>query len=955
MRTLGDSAERIFGEALELRPEERSAFLDRACAGQPELRKAVEALLNENDGLAGFLSESPAMPKGKHARKARLETGSRLGRYTIVGPLGSGGMGEVYRAKDENLRRDVAIKIVQPELGGDPQLVARFKREARALAALNHPNICTIYEIGEEGADVFIAMEFLEGQNLRQLMKGKPLEVALALNLAIEIADALDAAHTAGIVHRDIKPANIFVTARERVKVLDFGIAKVIEAADCGDGSPTSDAHLTTPGLAIGTVEYLSPEQVRGKPVDARADLFSFGVVFYQMLTGELPFRGETQGLVFDAILNRNPVPPSQIRPGLPDSLEQIVLKALEKDRDLRYQHATDMRADLKRLKRDTGLGAPAHGTAQTSSAAAGSIRGQNQSRTAIAIADARTRTGGTASWLAALAGLLALVAAFVFWSTRPVPVPVVGAITQLTDDGNPKGVHNSLQTDGPRLYFNEGRWGSLEIKQVAVTGGPVADVPTPLVDAQPTGIAPDGSFLMALPGGAGPPPKPVWEIPLPTGDPFRIATQEAQDAEVTSDGRLLLSRLGTLYVTAKDGSDARKLIDGISGFIGDPSMSPDGRSIVFTRYPGADVPELWIANGDGSNPHLLTKSLDPGGFCCAQWTPDGRYIVFETRGTQREGLWCLAMGHSWFRRARQPMRLTNGPLFYFDPIPSRDGKQIFALGALERGELVRFEMKSKQFVPILQGISASNLTFSRDGKWAAWLSYPDRTVWRSRSDGTEKLQLVSDPVLCPVISPDGKRVLFLQNGSVGLVDMDGGARRTAVNEITADTVADWSPDSRSIVFWTSDGKGEPLANFLDLATGKQSVVQGPLTQLGIRWIGGNRLIALGADSAFTVFDLNTGKWSPLGLKADLITRWGMSPDYKYLYYTTGGSDPELVRFSLEDRRSQTMTSLKAIPLAGYLQIHGAEFPLGVAPDDSPVLTRDTGSQEIYALDVKFP
>ena len=345
------AAESIFGEALELGPEERQVFLDRKCSGQPALRSSVEALLKENDRLQGFLSEPPFTPSGRPAGED-LPKGTRLGRYTIVEPLGSGGMGQVFRAVDANLQRDVAVKVLHPELAGDTGLVTRFRREARALAALNHPNICTIFEIGEQDGLIFIAMEFLDGLTLRQRMANQRLELESTLTLSIQIADGLDAAHSAGIVHRDIKPGNIFITRRGHVKILDFGVAKVAGARPSADASTANADHATLPGSVMGTVAYMSPEQVRGKEVDARSDLFSFGVVLYQVATGLLPFRGDSPGLIFDAILNCAPAPLLRVNPDLPAALEEIVGKALEKSPDLRYHHAADMRIDLMRLKR---------------------------------------------------------------------------------------------------------------------------------------------------------------------------------------------------------------------------------------------------------------------------------------------------------------------------------------------------------------------------------------------------------------------------------------------------------------------------------------------------------------------------------------------------------------------------------------------------------------------------
>ena len=875
-----------------------------------------------------------------------LSFGTRFGPYEVLALLGAGGMGEVYRARDSQLGRDVAIKVLA-NLASDPERLRRFEQEARAAAALNHPNILAVYQLGVHQGAPYLVSELLEGETLREQIKRGRIPVRKAIDYGVQIARGLDAAHQKGIVHRDLKPENLFITRDERVKILDFGLAKLTQPWQGSELGTSTLTAGTEPGAVMGTVSYMSPEQVRGERTDYHTDIFAFGAILYEMLSGNRAFKKPTSAETMAATLNEDPPAISQLN--IAPSLQRAVHRCLEKKPEARFQSASDLAFALEGLSDTATVSTTKTAPAQNSGARVARIAG---------------------------VGIVLLITALAVWRMLPAAIPVVEEVRQLTDDGNPKSTLSTIVSDGSRVYFDETDLGQVVSKQVSTTGGQATAVAKSRQAIGIAALAPDNSALLSFGTGT---PQSLWLLPLPAGEPRRLSAitgdpELSFDAGFFPDGRIVFISGPAMYVAEKDGSNGHKITDLASGGAW-PIVSPDGKRIRFTLMTGGGTSSLWEIAADGTGLHPLLKSWhDPPNECCGKWTQNGRYFVFQSESQGRWDLWALRE-EGWFRwTPQQPMRLTNGPLSYVLPCPSRDGEQVFAVGLKRRGELVRYDAKNRQYVPYAGGPSATEGQVSADGHWVVYSSYPEHTLWRSRPDGSERLQLTYPPMMVfyPRISPDEKKLAFVgfERGQrrlgLNIMNIEGGVP----DQITQGGPMAWSPDENSIAFtYVIPGRhlGEKdslQAYMVDLRTRKISAVPDSVGMIVSFWPEANRLLAMQMSSGkMMAYDFAMQRWSEF-----THTPFGSigtpSPDGKYLYTDAvpdASRGAQILRLRLADKKLEIVLSLKGIRRVEDEVVGGVNpgFNLvtwvGATSDGSPLLTRDVGSQEIYALSVKWP
>jgi Tol biopolymer transport system component len=714
--------------------------------------------------------------------------------------------------------------------------------------------------------------------------------------------------------------------------VLDFGLAKLTRLPPNFEETGMTDG--TEPGMVMGTVGYMSPEQLRGQGVDGRTDLFAFGAILYEMLAGRRAFEKPTSAETMAAILNEEPPAISELAPNTPPALVRIVKRCLEKDPEQRFQSASDLAFALEALSESSG--------AMTSAG----VKHHPPRRV----------------WAPTVLSMALIIVALVLWKMvfRPQRAPRVLSFAKLTNDSQPK--FGPMVTDGSRIYFNEGTpgGGHVLIHQVSVKGGEVTTLPLPLNAPEVVDLSRDATELLVANYEVLGKGNSYWVEPVAGGAPRQVGTVRGQAASFGADGTSLIYDNGTgyivttaLYSASRDASEPRKLLatDGhASGF----RFSPDGSRLRFTLENEVATTVMEAAsNGTG-----LVKMFDG---CCGEWTPDGRFFTFQKSLDGRSNIWALPDRRRLWRTPRdRPTPLTAGPLDFQYPLPSKEGRQIFAIATSQRGEVVRYDARSGDFVPYLPGISAEALAFSPDGKWVTYTSYPEGTLWRSKVDGTERLQLTFPPMqaFLPRWSPDRKEIVFSARlpdtvWNIYLISSEGGTPERLPSE-RHQMDANWSPDGNSLVFAIEDDPNAPIYT-MDLRTKRISALPGSNGLYSSHWSPDGRFIAALTDGSYalTIFDFTTQEWTEAF--PSQVAYETFSHDGKYIYFMNNPAPdlkPRVLRLRMSDRKIEEVVDLQK---AGPLLNGRFSTWFGLAPDDSPLVTRDISTQEIYALDMDWP
>jgi eukaryotic-like serine/threonine-protein kinase len=861
---------------------------------------------------------------------------SSTSRYRVVEKLGAGGNGVVYKAEDTRLGRFVALKFLPPEGQRDAHAQARFQREAQAASALNHHNICTVYDIGEQDGQMFIAMELLQGQTLKEKIGLNPLPLETLLDYAQQIAAALEIAHKNGIIHRDVKPSNIFVTSQGEVKLADFGLAKrvLLDGTPSGE-APTLSSPITARGAIVGTVAYMSPEQAQDKDIDARSDIFSFGIVLYEMATGKRAFPGESPVTIIGEILHKEPKSIRELNPPAPEELQRIVGKALEKDREDRYQTAHELMVDLRRLmKKET-----------------------ERSQSGLRAQPPQRQKSRKWMWMAAAvvicaAALIAVMGGGTTADVAPLPME------QLTFSGESKG--GSIFTDGSRVYYvSDGNPVEMSVK-----GGATAPLRAAIGSMSILDISPDGSEFLLVQSDLNDETQrgTIWTMPVLGGAAKRLGNVTGRGASYSADGKLIaFNEKESVYVCDSDGQNVREIWNTHHMVPGNPAFSPDSKKLrvrVSRSKLEDDVTRIWELNVDGSNPRLLPLPqgwLEDTDVYGGIWTPGGKHFVFGAYKDKSNDLYEY-LEPRWYEFWRKPyaVKLTPGQPQVMGIAPSRDGEGMFVVGRLAQGAMHYYDAKEKRFLPYLGGLPAAQLAVSPDRKWMAYTDYPRGYLWRCKIDGSEKLQLTESLAQMVTWSPDSKWIGYSDWSEIYRVSVESGAPEKLTAEGFMEVLPSWSPDGKSIYFNDYPIAGHFRIRILDLETRKVSTMPDSDGYYAPAWSPDGQYLAgiHNPPKSLAIYSVKTQQWKQLKIFEHDWSFFVWAPDSKSLYFMRdpmavgSGEQTGIYQLTLADGKWELFTKFTGM----NPQIEGTQEFVSITPEGNIATMSDTSVAQIYQM-----